>query len=395
MNKVLILGAFDRYNYGDLLFPLVIKYQLEKKNPDIDIKYFGLIKSDLSDVGGLPTEDIASFYKYCTEGNDKVSIIIAGGESILVTWDSLLTSVNARFNATYKIFKKLRRFISLNDVAKRIAGGKTKLPYTIINSDFKNVEHVIYNSLGGASIKDHAKARFRKEMERMKKVDYFSVRDKETLTKLKAEGINVQLFPDCAIIMSKVYPLSFLEANVSADVKAYVEQYKGKYIFFQTNKGHFATSQNSIEQSLDAAAGKHNLRVCLCPIGKALAHEDQFGLKKLQSALKVPADFFEEVNLWDIMYLIANSACYIGTSLHGAITAMSFKKPYIGIRTKKLDAYIATWGVEGINHTVDFKDIPAAFDVAYNISEKALSDSLDYQFAEIEKSFENMYPLLF
>ena len=44
------------------------------------------------------------------------------------------------------------------------------------------------------------------------------------------------------------------------------------------------------------------------------------------------------------MGLIKNSKCFIGTSLHGIITAMSFGIPYLCINNKqKLKNYIKDW----------------------------------------------------
>jgi hypothetical protein len=85
MEKILVIGAFDRYNYGDLLFPLVIEKQLSSYGHPFEFQYFGLVKSDLSAVGGLPTQDLQEFYKACEEGGTPVHVIIAGGEALGVT----------------------------------------------------------------------------------------------------------------------------------------------------------------------------------------------------------------------------------------------------------------------------------------------------------------------
>ncbi len=48
-------------------------------------------------------------------------------------------------------------------------------------------------------------------------------------------------------------------------------------------------------------------------------------------------------NIFDIMWLIKHSQMYIGSSLHGTITAMSFGVPYVGYGARKLKAYIEQW----------------------------------------------------
>ena len=85
MTKVLIIGSFDRYKYGDLLFPVVIERQLSTYGKDFEFEYFGLVESDLSSVGGLPTKGLKEFYKQCNDPNKPVHVIIAGGEALGVT----------------------------------------------------------------------------------------------------------------------------------------------------------------------------------------------------------------------------------------------------------------------------------------------------------------------
>lgn len=55
MKNINIIGAFDRNNYGDLLFPIVIREVLSKKGIEGNFNFFALKESDLSNVGALPT----------------------------------------------------------------------------------------------------------------------------------------------------------------------------------------------------------------------------------------------------------------------------------------------------------------------------------------------------
>ena len=50
MDELLILGPHDRYNYGDLLFPYIIEYEIGNKFDSII--YLSTTEADLSDVGG-------------------------------------------------------------------------------------------------------------------------------------------------------------------------------------------------------------------------------------------------------------------------------------------------------------------------------------------------------
>lgn len=61
-------------------------------------------------------------------------------------------------NKKYKILRRYQhhfeKFIDLNKFAKNILKGQTELPFVFNSDDFKNVDHVIFNSLGGSEIPD-------------------------------------------------------------------------------------------------------------------------------------------------------------------------------------------------------------------------------------------------
>ncbi len=73
MEKILIIGAFDRYNYGDLLFPLILEKQLDTYHKDFQYEFYGLVESDLSKEGGKPTLDLKAFYEACNQPDQKSS----------------------------------------------------------------------------------------------------------------------------------------------------------------------------------------------------------------------------------------------------------------------------------------------------------------------------------
>ena len=58
------------------------------------------------------------------------------------------------------------------------------------------------------------------------------------------------------------------------------------------------------------------------------------------------------------MFLISISKIYIGTSLHGMITAQSFNIPFVGLNRKieKLEGYIKYWIDENYEN-IDFEEL--------------------------------------
>lgn len=394
MKKVLIIGAFDRYNYGDLLFPLVIELQLGSYGEDFQFEYFGLVESDLSSVGGLPTQGLQKFYKACSDPNDPVHVIVAGGEALGVTWNSLYAALNPLFQRINKRHAKVNRVLDLNGWTKKVLKGKTALPFVFDKSDFAGVQSVILNSLGGSGLGKSVFARYDFLKEKLQNVDYFAVRDRLTMDNLLENGLKADLYPDSAILMSEFYSLNFLHKMVTQEVAGYVAEHAGRYVFAQINKKTTRGHEQTIASGLDAIYQKDKKEICLCPIGKALDHDDHEALRELGSLMSSPYTYFDADNIWDIMYLIANAKCYVGTSLHGAITAMSFAVPHVGLKVEKLGAYLATWGAKANYRSVEFAELYAQYELAVSISKEEYEASRDHQMEEIKEGFGKMVKVL-
>ena len=59
--KIAIVGAFDRYNYGDLLMPLIVKSEIEKNfsNMKIEFDFYGLVEANMEYCCGISTKKLS------------------------------------------------------------------------------------------------------------------------------------------------------------------------------------------------------------------------------------------------------------------------------------------------------------------------------------------------
>lgn len=394
MHDILIIGAFDRYNYGDLLFPIILEKQLQTYDHDFRFHFFGLIASDLAAEGGNPTEGLQEFYRRCADASHPAHVIIAGGEALGVTWNSLYAALSPLFQKINYRHKRINKLVDLNAITKLILKGRTTLPFVLGKDDFPGIKSVLLNSLGGSGLNEAMFLKYPELKPKLRDADYFAVRDEITLQNVQKAGLQAQLFPDSAILMSEFYPVETLETMVSEPVRRYVEEKRNKYAFVQINKKTTRGHEKIIAAGLDSVYLEGNTELCLCPIGKALDHDDHEALQQLSTLLHVPYDYFDGDTIWDIMYLIANSRGYIGTSLHGAITAMSFAVPHVGLKVEKLNAYLGTWGVKGNDFAVEFGKLYDQFTVAVALPLQELERSRDRQLAEIRKAFDLMVDVM-
>jgi len=390
MQDILIIGAFDRYNYGDLLFPIILEKQLQTYGLDFRFQFFGLVKSDLRPEGGIPTQGLQDFYRQCSDPDHPVHVIIAGGEALGVTWNSLYAALSPVFQKINYRHKRINKILDLNGLTRKFLGGKTTLPFLLGKKRFPGIKSIILNSLGGSGLSDATFLKYRELIPKLQHADYFAVRDEVTLRNVLNAGLEAHLFPDSAILMAEFFPLETLKDKVSADVRAYVEAHRGAYAFVQINKKTTRGHEKTIAAELDRVHEEGHTELCFCPIGKALDHDDHQALHHLGKLVKSPFTYFDADTIWDIMYLIANSKCYIGTSLHGAITAMSYAVPHVGLKVEKLSAYLGTWGVEGNRDAVEFSGLFDRFMTATGVSKGELEESRDRQFTQIRKAFDLM-----
>ena len=82
---IAIYGALARFNYGDLLFPLVLQEWLDRAGCERPLIAVGLRESDLSKFGAMPTREV----RWLAEPNnlpDGSRLVIAGGEALAAGW---------------------------------------------------------------------------------------------------------------------------------------------------------------------------------------------------------------------------------------------------------------------------------------------------------------------
>ncbi|RIJ47613.1 hypothetical protein D1614_13590 [Maribellus luteus] len=350
MKRILyLIGPYDRYNYGDILFPILITKELVTHFDSIEI--LSTTKSDLTKIGGFKTEDFKGLNRL--KSNNKNTLVVAGGESLFVNWGILASYLIKQFRHLNVIFVIIRRIFGYsakyrlqNFIGRILLGGKTYIPLAVGKHEIKNLNYLVYNSLGGTALNNDLLKKFPKIIRNYNSVDYLAVRDKKTNLVLKKNNIKSLLVPDIAILISKHFNNTFLKSKISNQVKN--ENITNKsYIFFQISKSIGNDKIDIIADQLRIIHEKTGKEIVLCPIGIALGHDNHLVLTKLSNQLEFNHLIFDEnVNIWDIMYLISNSCLYIGTSLHGVITSMSYGIPYVGLEILKVKAYIETWGVK-------------------------------------------------
>lgn len=334
-NIIHFLSASDRVNYGDLLFPLVFKNFVEENNFDFKFYNYGIVKSDLSHFGALPTTSYKQMLKNLKNQGGK--LVIGGGEVFFANWNTLYGFINPTFfkYKGYKIIKKL-------DLAKLLlANNKVDVPFCPAPDELENSQVKLYfSSVGGGYFGGFNKKILLKIEGTLKSAALLSVRDKRSKLNLENRNINSRLVPDSALLMSDYYTKEIFLKKISVN-----DNFSStNYIFLQVGKYKGPKFIEKFVTDLKSISLRLKLNVILCPIGKAPGHEDDLILKKMK-LLEPDFIYVEPNNIYDIMFLITNASLYLGTSLHGMITAQSFGVPFVCLNKNlgKVSSYIHTW----------------------------------------------------
>lgn len=347
--QVILYGAFDRYNYGDNLMPILLEMYFNKyhedKVKDIDFVFSSIKDSDLQSYDCKRTVAMRDLLN----APDNSTVVLVGGE--ILGADVGILYIHVQENPIAVKFLRLLRRVSpslLITLAKKKYDAVWDFPYIPQKESFANKVKVIYNTVGAVPN--------RSQLEKIKQADYISVRDERTY-KGVAEIENVKLIPDSVLMMSKVVDIDYLETKVRDEIKSVLS--KGKFITIQACPYKVKFSAKQMADELGKIRREHGIDAVLLPIGYASGHDDVIFLEKVKACSEHNLLLLNELNVWEIMYVIAKSIGFYGTSLHGVITAMSFQIPHFCINDDitKLVSFLETWSVPPYHKPLSIDEI--------------------------------------
>lgn len=325
--EISVIGAFDRYNYGDLLFPYIMNFfyckYLDTEN--YELKFYGLRKYKNINIPEI----------YETESIRRMPcrgiIINAGGNTLNAPIESLFAD-NIDNLFLYKSYSFISSLFSKKIVRiwlRKILRINSNYPYCIAD------RNVVYNSVGGSINKDILSDKNQKlDFSR----NYMSVRDKRTYESVESIA-DAHLVPDSAIILSDLWNGAFLERKIRHEI---YNSTKEEYIIFQISKGMINDKfeVKEIKKFLEHLP----VKVWLVPIGKVNSHGDLNILNQIFDD-KRKYIYYKDIGVYETTYVITNALGFIGSSLHGNLISFSYGIPSILIskdNTKNKD-YYDTW----------------------------------------------------
>ena len=386
--KIILYGAFDRYNYGDILIPIILGKYL-RDNSFKEIQYSSIKSVDLSPFGGFK----------CTQLDLKDIpphniIIVSGGEVLNVDWTSITSYFMGWFgNRWIRVVRLIFPRNWINLLCFKIMKGEFKYPYLIEKSNIPNNIKVIYNGVGGVSIK----ASDNTIKSTLLDADFVSVRDMNASNILESKwGINNKLTPDIANAVSKFYPKDELFKLTSEKTKEFITKNQNKYLCFQMAKQYTNGKLSTIITSLSKILSR-GTSIALLPLGIVSGHEDQKVLEQIYNRLSSKEVFIlRKIQLIDSISLIAHSRVFTGTSLHGNITAMSYAVPHFPLNQyiSKLNEYLEQWDIPNIEPCQDYSQIHKYYELSTKIDRKLLIKNRSKLISQIDENIDQICEII-
>lgn len=326
--NILTIGAYERDNFGDLLFFIVLKAALQ--NYQCNLVPSSVIASDMREYFG----EFVYPYHFLLQKYRWDAVWVVGGQIGACDKNSGLKMSLSRENLTcYELIndsdkKLLRKYFIGND--------NEFLAYLPSIKDYAKNKHTKYiiNSVG-----DFENLRkgflFDNTCKILKSANYVSVRSEQAFSFLNSMKINSELVPDVVHAIAKYYNHKSMDSN--------------EYILFQINRSLIQKySIERIATNLNELMDEYNCNLNLFIAGSANLHDSVEEYEKIRNYLN---SHFKKNNIFivkekdplDLVNWIADAKIWIGSSLHGRIISIAYEVPRISFKTKKVTNYCNTW----------------------------------------------------
>lgn len=366
-----VIGAFDRFNYGDILFAHIARHLIAEAHPRARIAFRGLRAADLTPEGGVAVERLR-------RSREPRVLFVAGGEVLSARWHQMAEHLMSLWQAQQ--FRRLRHRVGPG-WADRLAAGlldggmPRRLPWLFPSAPGAAV---VYNAVGGCHLDKLPEALQGWARTALAQAAWVSVRDSATRDLLAmAGGPAPRLSPDSAVIMRELIAGRDLEHR-RARLMARIGLPGPGYVAVQVALPWLTGTEEALAAAFGRLHARTGLPLVAFAIGRAAGHEDQVAARRLAARLGPVAWFRrapEDLDILDIMALIAGAACYAGTSLHGYITALAFGRPRLGLHpgVRKLALFHDDWDLATLPGAVAPAELPAAAEAAMAHGPQALA----------------------
>lgn len=344
---VALIGAYERDNFGDILF-LKVTEKLLHPWPAVPLS---LLSRDMHSEGAGTIVSLSAWFDCCQEDFLPTAVIVAGGEVLTCpSGPALQCNLTPARSKAFSAVAESDRGRVLRAVAWR-TGTLAYVPdLTALVDPRKQAVPVAINSAGGVTGQPGSPT-FEAALNAVQLAQYVSVRDAAShklFNGSSGRSASVELCPDVVSTLPHVCAAEVEAAFVRALPTA--PWLKGPYLVVQMTDEY--VRMNGVEvtgHAIARTAEALGLSVVVQPAGVAVAHDSVAMLDDVARVVEhasrhgVPVFRQRSRNVWTQAAVIAHAACFVGTSLHGRIVAAGYARPRVALKNVKVAQYASTW----------------------------------------------------
>ncbi len=288
-------GSYDVDNFGDLLFPFLVEHFLGREYSDI---------LHVSPTGTPSIWPDAKQSLTIIEALGRVSQpeLIVGGGNLINT--SASSSIN---------------YVEKPAFAKIVHESFAWVPYVLLAN--YGIPYA-YNCIGVAKSIPPAKRQLIRCA--LEAASFISCRDEASLSHLRLAGVRspIVVAPDSAVDVARVFPIEAMRVHYATEVRLkYALPSDGTTAVIHVKERYLKDDFPAFVMVLEllCASGVHPI---LVPLG--MCHRDDRVLTEPRLRDLRVTCIQKPERILDILSMLAVSRYYLGSSLHGAITALAY-----------------------------------------------------------------------
>lgn len=342
---LILFGAFDRHNFGDLLLGEIAASVLHHR----PLIFAGLAERDLTAFGGRKVRAIAEVA--WGWGDQPADVVHTGGEILTCPLYEAAVMLLSPAAAGRAIACHDRDPAGRQAWSEQLLGLRQQVAYLVPRSLFRRPRNFRYFGIGGIELATLPIPMRQEVVANLRLADHVWVRDRVTQVQLEQARIRTFLAPDPAAATAKLCGSRIAGHRVNGEPAAIAARFPRGYLAaqFSAEFGDDATLRE-IGRQLRLVQEETGLGIALFRAGAAPWHDDPDVYRRLLFAIpELDAAVFASLDIWDICALLANATAYCGSSLHGRIVAEACGRPAANLvrdagRMTKQAAHALSWG---------------------------------------------------
>lgn len=344
--RLILFGAFDRHNFGDLLLAHCAATAHAEREP----VFAGLAARDLRPWGGHEVRSLADVI--AQHGHEPADVLHAGGEILTTTaWEAAVMLQEPA--VAHRIIARFEHDPAGRAAwAEQVLGRSCALPYVLGHHDLPDDWAISFTGVGGVAFDALCGDARDEAMRALGRAVSLSVRDRVTQAALQRHGVHAALVVDPAARVPELFGDRIALRGGGAECSA-LRQRASRWLALQVaaewgdDDSLARIARAAVEVARARRAGIVLFRAVLAPW-----HDDprvtlRLGGRIADLAPDLAIERFVSCDVFDLCALLAQADAFLGTSLHGWIVARSFGVPALSLvarPTAKPAAYIDTWG---------------------------------------------------